>query len=82
MALRSKPIRTIGELITELQQWPSDGLVHVGIDSQGKIGCGAPVSIRSVDGFAGGAIDGRDSGVTLGIREVPDWNGKIPTRRR
>lgn len=73
-------IRTIGDLIAELQKWPASGLVDVSCAHDG-IGSGTAVPIHSVDGYAGGAIDGSDSGVSLTIRTLPEWYPADPTRK-
>jgi len=63
-------IRTISELIAELQEWPADSLVHVAFALD--VGdSGSPTAIVGVSGYAGGAIDGRDSGVTIDIDSAP-----------
>jgi hypothetical protein len=56
----------IAELIAELQQWPGDGdvLVTRAITVPGD---DAAYPIVAVKGFAGAALDGRDSGVSLVI---------------
>lgn len=63
---------TIGALIEELQRWPADGLVDVALDHTGP-GSGHPAQIVGVAGYAGGRLDGKDSGVSLIIATAPTW---------
>ena len=64
-------IKTIGELIAQLQEWPPSGhvLISTEIDAPG---CAPAFSISSISGFAGSRIDGSDSGVCLNYHREDD----------
>lgn len=58
-------IRTIGELIEELQKWPASGIVSISERPLHAPDSCRAYAILEVKGYAGGMIDGSDSGVSL-----------------
>jgi hypothetical protein len=58
-------IRTIGDLIRELQKWPPDGMVDVAERMPPPPSAVECFLIDEIRGYARGAIDGSDSGVTI-----------------